>query len=92
MVYSVNLFFKFLTMNGYIKIAVFNLQHEYAVLQLLLEQAEIRFFFQNETALGVMPFYSNAIGGIILKVHPEDLEEAQQIINNFKSRENLRTV
>lgn len=79
-------------MNGFIKIAVFNFQHEYAVLQLLLEQAGIRYFFQNETALGVMPFYSNAIGGIILKVHPEDLIEANQILDDFKARENLRTV
>ncbi|GGE35369.1 DUF2007 domain-containing protein [Psychroflexus planctonicus] len=79
-------------MNGFIKVAVFNYQHEYAILQLLLEQAEIRFFFQNETVLGVMPFYSNAVGGIILKVHPEDLEEAHQIIDDFKTRENLRTV
>lgn len=79
-------------MNGFIKVAVFNYQHEYAILQLLLEQAEIRFFFQNETVLGVMPFYSNAVGGIILKVHPEDLEEAHLIIDDFKTRENLRTV
>ena len=79
-------------MNGYIKIAVFNFQHEYAVLQLLLEQADIRFFFQNETALGVMPFYANAIGGIILKVHPDDVVEAHQIIDDFKARENLHTV
>jgi hypothetical protein len=79
-------------MNGYIKLAVFNFQYEYAVLQLLLEQADIQFFFQNETALGVMPFYANAIGGIILKVHPEDVIEAKEILANFNARENLRTV
>jgi len=79
-------------MNGYIKIAVFNYQHEYAILKLLLEQAEIQFFFQNETALGVMPFYTNAIGGIILKVHPEDVVRAEKIIQDFKSRQNLKTV
>lgn len=79
-------------MNNYIKLAVFNFQYEYAVLQLLLEQAEIRFFFQNETALSVMPFYANAMGGIILKVHQEDIEKADKIIQDFKSRENLRSV
>ncbi|GGE13185.1 DUF2007 domain-containing protein [Psychroflexus salis] len=79
-------------MQSFIKIAVFNFQYEYAVLQLLLEQEGIRFFFQNETALGVMPFYTNAIGGIILKVHPEDVDDANQILDNFETRKNLHCV
>lgn len=76
----------------YIKIAVFSFQHEYAVIQLLLEQEGIRYFFQNETALSVMPFYSNAMGGIILKVHPEDVQKATKIIDDFKTREYLHKV
>ena len=79
-------------MQSFIKIAVFNFQYEYAVLQLLLEQEGIRFFFQNETALGVMPFYTNAIGGIILKVHPKDVDDANQILDNFETRKNLHSV
>jgi hypothetical protein len=79
-------------MKSFIKLAVFNFQHEYAVLQLLLEQEDIRFFFQNETALSVMPFYGNAIGGIILKVHPEDFNRAKEIVDQFKDRENLKLV
>lgn len=65
------------------KLAVFSFPHEYAVLRLLLEKKDIRFFFQNETAIGVMPFYSNAIGGIFLKVHQDDLDKAKVILRTF---------
>ncbi len=75
------------------KIAVFSFPHEYAVLQLLLEKEHIRFFFQNETAIGVMPFYSNAIGGIFLKVHPDDVEAAKAILSSFNDAStNLKIV
>lgn len=70
-------------MLDFVKIAVFSFPHEYAVLQLLLENEHIRFFFQNETAIGIMPFYSNAIGGIFLKIHPEDTENAKLIVKKF---------
>lgn len=72
-------------MLNFITIAVFTYPHEYTVLRLLFEQAELRFFFQNETAIGVIPFYSNALGGILLKVHPEDIKEAKEIIDSFDS-------
>jgi len=70
-------------MLDFVKIAVFSFPHEYAVLQLLLENENVRFFFQNETAIGVMPFYSNAIGGIFLKVHPDDVDIAKAIVKKF---------
>jgi hypothetical protein len=70
-------------MLDFVKIAVFSFPHEYAVLQLLLENKNVRFFFQNETAIGVMPFYSNAIGGILLKVHPDDVDTAEMIVEKF---------
>jgi len=71
-------------MTNFIKIAAFTYPHEYAVLKLILEQQEIRFFFQNETVIGIIPFYSNAMGGIFLKVHPEDKEKAKNILKEFK--------
>ncbi len=71
-------------MINFIKIAAFTYPHEYAVLKLVLEQNEIRFFFQNETVIGIIPFYSNALGGIFLKVHPEDEEEAKKILKQFQ--------
>lgn len=79
-------------MTNYIKIASFTYPHEYVVLRLLLEQNHIRFFFQNETVIGIIPFYSNALGGIFLKVHPDDLENAEKILNDFKNQEHLKIV
>ncbi|NJW53794.1 DUF2007 domain-containing protein [Salinimicrobium oceani] len=70
-------------MKDFITLAVFTYPHEYSVLKLLLEQERIRFFFQNETMVGVFPFYSNALGGIKLKVHELDKERAQHIIDTF---------
>ena len=72
-------------MLNFITIAVFTYPHEYTILRLLFEQAELRFFFQNETAIGVIPFYSNALGGILLKVHPEDISQAKEIMDSFNS-------
>ncbi|MGM0635819.1 MAG: DUF2007 domain-containing protein [Bacteroidota bacterium] len=76
-------------MKDFKKIAVFTYPHEYSVLKLLLEKANLRFFFQNETVIGIVPFYSNAMGGIFLKVHPADLAEAQQILKDFNREDNL---
>lgn len=70
-------------MKNFVTLAVFTYPHEYAVLKLLLEQEQINHFFQNETMIGVFPFYSNALGGIHLKVHPLDSERAQEILDSF---------
>ena len=72
-------------MQSFVTIAVFTYPYEYSILRLLFEQAELRFFFQNETAIGIVPFYSNALGGILLKVHPEDVLQAKEIIDSFNS-------
>ncbi len=80
-------------MNDFVKIAVFTYPHEYTVLKLVLEKNNIRFFFQNETVIGVIPFYSNALGGIFLKVHPNDVEMAQAILQDFNPEdEHLKIV
>ncbi|QSS98083.1 putative signal transducing protein [Psychroflexus sp. ALD_RP9] len=79
-------------MINYVKIATFTYAYEYSVIQHLLEQENIRYVFQNETALGVMPFYANALGGIFLKVHPDDVLEAKEILERFKSMSNLDIV
>lgn len=72
-------------MTDFIKIAIFTYPHEYTVLKLVLEKNNIRFFFQNETVIGMIPFYSNALGGIFLKVHPNDLEQAKAILRDFST-------
>ncbi len=73
-------------------IAIFSYPAEYAVLQLLFDQEEIRYFFQNETMISVFPFYSNAIGGIRLQVHIDDVEQAEEIIKNLDHPSNLKIV
>ncbi|KXO00663.1 hypothetical protein LS48_04555 [Aequorivita aquimaris] len=73
-------------------IAIFQYPAEYAVLQLLFDQAEIRYIFQNETMISVFPFYSNAIGGIRLQVHIEDIAKAEEIIKNLDHPSNLKIV
>ncbi len=70
-------------------IAIFQYPAEYAVLQHLFDQEEIRYDFLNETMISVFPIYSNAIGGIRLQVH---IEEAEEIMNNLDDSSNLKIV
>jgi hypothetical protein len=79
-------------MTNYIKIATYTYAYEYSVIKHLLELEHVRFMFQNETALGVLPFYANAIGGIVLKVHPEDVKVALEILERHRSQSNLDIV
>lgn len=79
-------------MEHYETIAIFTYQSEYAVLRLLLEQENIRFVFQNETMISVLPFHSNALGGIRLKVHEEDIELALRILDKWKGSSHLKIV
>ncbi|PKA82947.1 putative signal transducing protein [Ulvibacter sp. MAR_2010_11] len=79
-------------MENFKTIAIFTYQSEYAVLRLLLEQAEIRHVFLNETMLSVLPFHSNAFGGIRLQVHQNDIEAAKKIIQELDGTSNMRIV
>lgn len=79
-------------MEHYETIAIFTYQSEYAILRLLLEQENLRFVFQNETMISVLPFHSNALGGIRLKVHPEDKDRALQILDKWKGSSHLKII
>lgn len=72
-------------MESFKTIAIFNYQHETVVLKHLLEQEEIPYYFENEMTLSVVPMYTSALGGIKLKVHPNDFEEVQQILDNLNN-------
>ena len=72
-------------MESFKTIAIFNYLHETIVLKHLLEQEEIPYFFENEMTLSVVPMYTTALGGIKLKVHPDDFEDVQQILDNLNS-------
>lgn len=79
-------------MENYTTVAIYTYQSEYAVLELLLQQAGIRYVFQNETMISVLPFHSNALGGIRLKVHPDDLDHTKDIITKLNNDTELRIV
>jgi hypothetical protein len=78
-------------MENYKTIAIFTYPSEYAVLKHLLQQRNIRFVFLNETMISILPFHSNAIGGIRLNIHKEDVIIAKEIIDNlnYPSRMNI---
>ncbi|GAA4273266.1 DUF2007 domain-containing protein [Aquimarina gracilis] len=79
-------------MKDFVIIKTYTYPHEYAVLKLLLDQEGISYFFENETMIGVFPFYSNALGGINLRVHLKDKNKVLQIINDLNTNSHLRIV
>lgn len=79
-------------MKDFITIARFTYPSEYAVLKLLLDRNHINFIFLNETAINVMPFHSNAFGGIRLQVHQKDKEKVIQIIKKLNNTSKLEIV
>ena len=72
-------------MTKFITIATFNFPYEIVVLKSILENRGIAFLFQNENLVATDPFASIAYGGIILKIHPNDFEEVQGILDDLKS-------
>lgn len=76
----------------FITVAVFDYPHEIAVLKHLLDQSELQYFFENETMTNIAPMYSQALGGIRLKVHPNDVEMVREILKKLKDDSNLRIV
>jgi len=72
-------------MEDFQTIAIFNYSHEIVVLKHILDQEEIPYFFENETTLAVVPFYSHALGGIKLKVHVNDFDKVQEILDHLNN-------
>ncbi|MEO7978458.1 DUF2007 domain-containing protein [Flavobacterium sp.] len=72
-------------MESFKTIAIFNYDHETVILKHLLDQEGILYFFENEITLSVVPMYSAALGGIKLKVHPNDFERVLEILDNFNN-------
>ena len=79
-------------MEDFITVARFTFPSDYAVLELLLQQEGIRYVFLNETVINILPFHSNAFGGIRLQVHQEDKEKTIQIINDLDKSASLKIV
>jgi hypothetical protein len=79
-------------MSEFVTVAIFSYPHEITVLKHLLDQTEIKYFFENETMMNIAPMYSQALGGIKLKVHPNDVETVQQILKKLNDDSNLKIV
>ncbi|WNM19652.1 DUF2007 domain-containing protein [Flavobacterium capsici] len=77
-------------MKDFITIAIFNFPQETFVLKSILDNEGINYFFENETIVSIDPFASLAYGGIKLKIHPNDKEIVQKILDNLDS--NLKIV
>ena len=77
-------------MTEFITIATFNFAHEIAILKSILEREEIPHLFQNENLVSIDPLASIAYGGIKLKIHPNDKETVQTILDNLNN--NLKIV
>lgn len=72
-------------MQNYITIARYTYTYEYAVLKLLLDKAQIRYFFKNEQFASIMPMSAIGNNGILLMVHDNDKAEALQILDEFNA-------
>lgn len=70
-------------------IAIFNYTHEIIVLKHRLDQEKIQYYFENETMSSIAPFYSNALGGIKLKIHPNDFEKVQSFLDELNNNLNI---
>ncbi len=76
-------------MGEFITIATFNFPHEIIVLKSILQNEGIAFFFLNETLISVNPLASYAYGGIELKIHPNDFEAVQKILDELNNNLNI---
>ena len=76
-------------MKDFITIAIFNFPQEIVVLKSVLENEGIVHYFENETIVSVDPFASIAFGGIKLKIHPNDKEIVQTILDNLNNILNI---
>jgi hypothetical protein len=72
-------------MKDFITIAIFNFPQETLVLKTILDHEGITYFFENETIVSVDPFASIAYGGIKLKIHPNDKELVQLILDQLNN-------
>lgn len=79
-------------MSEFIIVAVFNLPTEIMVLKSILQDRNIQHFFDHETIVSLDPFASLAYGGIKLRIHPNDLEEVNEVLKQLNEDDFLKIV
>jgi hypothetical protein len=72
-------------MNAMITVEIFQLPQELYILKTVLERESIPYYFENETIVSIDPFASIALGGIKLKVHPENKERTLQLLEDLNN-------
>ena len=77
-------------MTEFITVAIFNFAHEITILKSVLDHEGIRYLFQNENLISIDPLATIAYGGILLKVHPNDVQQVKDILDNLDN--NLKIV
>jgi len=79
-------------MKHFVTAAVFSYPHEITILKHLLAEAGLQFYFENETMASMVPMYSQALGGIRLKVHQNDLDTVNEILRELDTDNHLKIV
>ena len=77
-------------MTEFITVATFNFAHEILVLKSILDNEGIPYLFQNENLISIDPLATFAYGGILLKVHPNDVLQVKEILDHLDN--NLKIV
>ncbi len=73
--------------HNYTILTVFEYSTEAQVIKAKLESENVRVMFADEKTIDSDPLLSQAIGGVKLLVHNEDLEKAVEIYNNIRAYE-----
>jgi hypothetical protein len=79
-------------MEAFITIAIFDYIHEIEILKHRLDQEGIQYYFENELMSSIVPMYTTALGGIRLKIHPNDFAIVKTILLEMKYDNNLKIV
>ena len=79
-------------MESFITIAIFNYPHEITILKHRLDQEGLQYYFENEATASIVPMYSLALGGIKLKIHPNDAETVTDILKELGDLPDLKIV
>ena len=72
--------------------AIFNYTHEIEILKHRLDLDGIAYYFENEATASAIPMSSVALGGIKLKIHPNDFEAVKTILEELNGNSNLKIV
>ena len=79
-------------MEAFITIAIFDYIHEIEILKHRLNQEGIQYYFENELISSIVPMYTTALGGIGLKIHPNDFVLVKSILQEMRYDNNLKII